>query len=103
MTPVGITEPDRNVRDLAKKERVVMLVLTRKKDESIVIGDNIVITIIDVRGDKVRLGIKAPKTVPVHREEVWVAIQRELAEGTAEAPPRVETNSNTPSADCETT
>ena len=55
-----------------------MLVLTRKKDESIVIGDDIVITIVDVRGDKVRLGINAPNTIPVHRMEVWEAIQREL-------------------------
>ena len=56
-----------------------MLVLTRKKDESIVIGEDIVITIVDVRGDKVRLGIDAPGTVPVHRMEVWQAIQREIA------------------------
>jgi carbon storage regulator len=60
------------------KEGDVMLVLTRKKDESIVIGDDIVITIVDVRGDKVRLGINAPNTIPVHRMEVWEAIQREL-------------------------
>jgi len=51
-----------------------MLVLSRKKDESIVIADHIVITVIEVRGDKVRLGITAPKDVPVHREEVYEAI-----------------------------
>ena len=54
-----------------------MLVLSRHRDESIMIGDNIVITIVDVRGDKVRLGIDAPTEVPVHRQEVYEAIQRE--------------------------
>lgn len=52
-----------------------MLVLSRKKDESIMIGDDIQITIVDVRGDKVRLGIVAPRTVSVHRQEVYDAIQ----------------------------
>ena len=54
-----------------------MLVLSRKKDESIMIGNNIEVTIVDVRGDKVRLGITAPKEIPVHRREVYEAIQRE--------------------------
>ena len=54
-----------------------MLVLSRQRDESIVIGDNIVITIVDIRGDKVRLGIEAPGEIPVHRQEVFEAIQRE--------------------------
>jgi len=54
-----------------------MLVLSRQRDESIIIGDNIVITVVDIRGDKVRLGIDAPKEVPVHRQEVYEAIQRE--------------------------
>ncbi len=54
-----------------------MLVLSRHRDESIIIGDNIVITVVDVRGDKVRLGIDAPKEIPVHRQEVYEAIQRE--------------------------
>lgn len=58
-----------------------MLVLSRQKDESIIIGDDIEVTIIDVRGDKVRLGIKAPKSVSVHRKEVYEAIQREKAQG----------------------
>lgn len=53
-----------------------MLVLSRQKDESIVIGDDIVITIVDIRGDKIRLGIEAPKETPVHRQEVYEAIQR---------------------------
>ena len=56
-----------------------MLVLSRKKNESIVIDDNIVITVVEVRGDKVRLGIQAPREVPVHRSEVHAAIQLEQA------------------------
>lgn len=54
-----------------------MLVLSRHRDESIMIGDNVVVTIVDIRGDKVRLGINAPKDIPVHRQEVYEAIQRE--------------------------
>lgn len=54
-----------------------MLVLSRQRDESIVINDNVVVTIVDIRGDKVRLGIEAPQEVPVHRREVYDAIQRE--------------------------
>ncbi|OHB80983.1 MAG: carbon storage regulator, partial [Planctomycetes bacterium RBG_16_64_10] len=54
-----------------------MLVLSRQRDESIIIGDNIVVTVVDVRGDKVRLGIDAPTEIPVHRQEVYDAIQRE--------------------------
>ncbi|MDA8377105.1 MAG: carbon storage regulator CsrA [Planctomycetia bacterium] len=53
-----------------------MLVLSRQRDESIMIGDNIEITIVDVRGDKVRLGITAPNTVPIHRKEVYETLQR---------------------------
>ena len=58
-----------------------MLVLSRHRDESIIIGDNIVITVVDVRGDKVRLGIDAPTDIPVHRQEVYEAIQRERQMG----------------------
>ena len=54
-----------------------MLVLSRHRDESIMIGDDIVVTIVDIRGDKVRLGIDAPTNIPVHRREVYDAIQRE--------------------------
>ena len=53
-----------------------MLVLSRQRDESIIIGDDIVITIVDIRGDKVRLGIEAPLEVPVHRQEVYDEIQK---------------------------
>lgn len=54
-----------------------MLVLSRQRDESIIIGDNVSVTIVDIRGDKVRLGIQAPAEVTVHRQEVYEAIQRE--------------------------
>ena len=57
-----------------------MLVLSRKKNEKIIIGDNITIMVIEIRGDKVRLGIEAPREVTVHRQEVYEAIQREQDE-----------------------
>ncbi len=63
-----------------------MLVLSRKRDESIVIAGNITITVVDVRGDKVRLGISAPAEVPVHRKEVYEAIKRDEAAAPATAP-----------------
>ena len=54
-----------------------MLVLSRQRDETIMIGDDIELTVVDIRGDKVRLGIKAPVCVAVHRKEVYDAIKRE--------------------------
>ena len=63
-----------------------MLILPRKKNESIVIGDGIVLTVVEVRGDKVRLGIVAPPNVPVHRQEIYDAI-RGFAQRTWPAPP----------------
>lgn len=54
-----------------------MLVLSRHRDEQIIIGDDIKITVVDIRGDKVRLGIDAPKEVSVHRSEIYDAIQRQ--------------------------
>lgn len=65
----------------------IMLVLSRKKNESIVIDERIVITVVEIRGDKVRLGIEAPREVPVHRSEVHAAIQSEHAAATPAAPP----------------
>lgn len=53
-----------------------MLVLSRKKNESIIINDDVKIVVVEIRGDKVRLGIEAPKEVPVHRNEVYEAILR---------------------------
>jgi len=62
-----------------------MLVLSRKKNESIVINDDITIVVVEIRGDKVRLGVEAPKEVPVHRSEVYQAIHRnDAAEKTVE-------------------
>ncbi len=52
-----------------------MLVLTRRANESIMIGDDIVITVLDVRGDQIRIGIRAPRSVAVHREEVYAELQ----------------------------
>ena len=53
-----------------------MLILSRKKNEQIVVGDDIKITVVTIRGDKVRIGIEAPKNTTVHRSEVYEAIQR---------------------------
>ena len=61
-----------------------MLVLSRKKNESIVINNDITVTVVEIRGDKVRLGIVAPKEVPVHRQEVYDAIH---GKNSAETPP----------------
>lgn len=57
-----------------------MLVLSRKKEESIMVGDNIKLTIIEIRGDKVRIGIEAPRDVTVHREEIYEIVKKERAE-----------------------
>jgi len=64
-----------------------MLVLSRKKNESIVIADTITVTVVEIRGDKVRLGIEAPRDVPVHRQEVFDAIH-----GKTETTPQVVVN-----------
>jgi carbon storage regulator len=73
-----------------------MLVLSRKKNESIVINNDITIVVVEIRGDKVRLGVEAPKEVPVHRREVYDAIKRNEAaqNGSAQA----EAGSNTASS-----
>lgn len=56
-----------------------MLVLSRKRNESVVINDQIIVTVVEVRGDKVRLGIQAPRDVPIHRSEIMAAIQQAAA------------------------
>ena len=63
-----------------------MLVLSRQRDESIMIGDNIVITIVDIRGDKVRLGINAPSEVPVHRQEIMRPFSAKISVPAASIP-----------------
>ena len=66
-----------------------MLVLSRKKNESIVINNDITVTVVEIRGDKVRLGIVAPKEVPVHRQEVFEAIHGKPADIPPPIPPTV--------------
>ncbi|MEW6236159.1 MAG: carbon storage regulator CsrA [Candidatus Omnitrophota bacterium] len=62
-----------------------MLVLSRKRDESIIIGDDVVITVVDIKGEQVKIGVTAPKSVSIHRKEVYEAIQKEnLAAAKAE-------------------
>jgi carbon storage regulator len=61
-----------------------VLVLSRKKNESIVIGDRVVVTVVEIRGDKVRLGIDAPKEVPIHRQEVFDAIKQAERQATTQ-------------------
>ena len=63
-----------------------MLVLSRQRDQTIMIGDDIEITVVDIRGDKVRLGINAPASIPVHRKEVYDAINRENREAAGVKP-----------------
>ena len=63
-----------------------MLVLSRQRDQTIMIGDDIEITVVDIRGDKVRLGINAPPEIPVHRKEVYEAIKRENREASGIKP-----------------
>jgi carbon storage regulator len=75
-----------------------MLVLSRKKNESIVINNDITIVVVEIRGDKVRLGVEAPKEVPVHRREVYDAIQRNSrAEGGATPEPPAASDNHSPS------
>jgi carbon storage regulator len=73
-----------------------MLVLSRQRDETIMIGDDIEITVVDIRGEKVRLGITAPPHVPVHRKEVYEAIKREKAAAAngSQEPGKVESLAN---------
>ena len=73
-----------------------MLVLSRTRDETIMIGDDVEITIVDVRGDKVRLGITAPAHIPVHRKEVYDAIKRENAQAARMSPGDVTGNAKPP-------
>ncbi|HID77289.1 MAG TPA: carbon storage regulator CsrA [Planctomycetaceae bacterium] len=69
-----------------------MLILARKRNEQIVIGDDIVVTVVAIRGGNVRLGIEAPPNVTVHRKEVYEAIRKGLKGKSAEQPPTQSTN-----------
>ncbi len=74
-----------------------MLVLSRKKNESIIINDHITVTVVEIRGDKVRLGIEAPKDISVHRREIYEAIQNQqmkTRDGSNSAPIAPETKLN---------
>ncbi len=71
-----------------------MLALSRKKDEAIIINNNIEVTIIEVKGDQVKLGIKAPKSVPVYRKEVYTQIQEANKEASEETKQTLETLKN---------
>jgi len=72
-----------------------LLVLSRKKNESIVIADDITVVVVEIRGDKVRLGIEAPREIPVHRREVYDQIKKQEAEEAAVAGQREEENAPT--------
>ena len=63
------------------------MVLSRHRDESIMIGDDVIVTVVDIRGDKVRLGITCPGDIPVHRTEVYEAIKRENEKAARLQPP----------------
>ncbi|MFM7927657.1 MAG: carbon storage regulator CsrA [Pirellula sp.] len=71
-----------------------MLVLSRKKHESIVINNEITIVVVEIRGDKVRLGVEAPKEVPVHRREVYDAIKKAVDANNAELDSHLEAESS---------
>lgn len=64
-----------------------MLILTRRVGESVMIGDDVTVTVLGVKGNQVRVGVNAPKAVAVHREEIYARIQREEASGTFRAVP----------------
>jgi carbon storage regulator len=59
----------------------LMLVLTRHANQSIMIGEDVIVTVLEIRGDQVRLGIRAPRSVDVHREEVFVALRKAKESG----------------------
>ena len=67
-----------------------MLILTRRVGENVIVGDDIVISVIEVRGDAVRIGIQAPRSVTVHREEVWLELQRANEQAASPADDAVE-------------
>jgi carbon storage regulator len=79
-----------------------MLVLSRQRDQTIMIGDDIEITVVDIRGDKVRLGINAPPQIPVHRKEVYEAIKRENREASGIKPEDIANVAGAPDSESKT-
>lgn len=79
-----------------------MLVLTRKPNQSIMIGDDIEVTVLEVRGEQVRIGVNAPKHIPVHRREIYEEIQRQRAQvaASAEAEADVQKKTESPTPSC---
>jgi carbon storage regulator len=63
-----------------------MLILTRRVGETLMIGDEVTVTVLGVKGNQVRIGVNAPRDVPVHREEIYERIKREQAEGVEHSP-----------------
>jgi carbon storage regulator len=78
-----------NAACISPQEVASMLVLSRKKNESIVIDDRVVITVVEIRGDKVRLGIEAPREVAIHRQEIYESLRRAGLEAPVVLPPEV--------------
>jgi len=73
--------PSKKTADATERRMPAMLVLSRKSNESIIINNNITVTVVEIRGDKVRLGIVAPKEIPVHRQEVFDLIHSRNGNG----------------------
>jgi carbon storage regulator len=67
-----------------------VLILTRRTGENVIVGDDIIISILDIRGDSVRVGIQAPKSLTVHREEVWLELRQANAASAASSGPAVD-------------
>lgn len=68
---------EENMQENVSQRNEMLVVISRKRNESIVIGRNTIITVIDIRGDKMRIGIEVPKETPIHRQEVYEAVQKE--------------------------
>ena len=90
LTDAAFTAAFNGQSGVAGRKEPTMLVLSRQRDETIIIGDDIEVKIVDIRGDKVRLGITAPPRISVHRKEVYDAIQRENQSAASVSPQDLE-------------